>query len=312
MEIHLDRNNPIPIGVQVKEQIKMLVDSAVYKAGDKLPSINSLAESLGINKNTIVAVLKDLENEGYVESYRGKGVFVKEKNASSKIDGDFIDRIDRAIREASSRDIGVNELINFISARYNYALSYKKARVLFVSAISRELVDVNVQKLKQSMPGVEFDGLFASKEILRNGVQNTWDWADLIIVPLAMYGHMKDFLPKDKPMVKTAANLKLLLDLKKGIDKKSRTAVIGLTQTGAQLLAGLIFSSRLFRPRIVLAMNEIEKYKKELKEMDSFVVCISAREAVERLKLKPKDVYFFSDYISDESMEEIRQHLKKV
>jgi GntR family transcriptional regulator len=119
MDIRLDKNNPIPLGVQVKEQIKMLVNSGTYKEGDKLPSINQLALFLGVNKNTVVTILKDLENEGYVTSHRGKGVYISKLKNESKIDERFIGKVDALINDARLAGINVNELINIISARYS-------------------------------------------------------------------------------------------------------------------------------------------------------------------------------------------------
>ena len=39
----IDKNNPLPIGLQLGEQIKMLVNSGDLKPGDRLPAINQLA-----------------------------------------------------------------------------------------------------------------------------------------------------------------------------------------------------------------------------------------------------------------------------
>lgn len=312
MELKLDKNNPIPVGVQVKEQIKMLVNSGAYHQGDKLPSIMQLASLLQVNKNTIVSVLKDLENEGYVESFRGKGVFISSKKADKNYDSNFIEKVDTLIREANKKKIGVNELINFISARFNHTASVKSAKILFLMGISQELVDINVQKLKQNLPGFELDGLLFNKELKSQKMKAAFAWADLITVPAIIYDHIKVYLPTDKPVIKTMANLRLLSSLKKGIEKKSKVAVIGVTQNGAQALAEMFVSARLFRPKLVLPLNDLDKYKKELKEMDSFVICISAREAVERLKIKDRDVYFFSDYIDQDSIEEIKIQLKRL
>ena len=114
MDIQLDKTNPIPIGVQIREQIKMHVNSGYYKEGDKLPSINQLAEALKVNKNTIVTIIKDLENDGYVKSFRGKGIFIVKEKLSKSYDSVFIDRIDLLVREAKKKKININEFINIL------------------------------------------------------------------------------------------------------------------------------------------------------------------------------------------------------
>lgn len=312
MDIKIDKNNPIPIGVQVKEQIKLLVNSGSYNEGDKLPSINQLASLLGVNKNTIVTVLKDLENEGYINSHRGKGVFISKKQSGKNIGNEFITKVDFLIKDACCKGITVSELINIISARFSSGLGMKDIKALFIISMGRQLIDNNLKKLSINIPGVEFKGLFLSPELDKDEVSKAYEWADLLIVPSIVYEHVGERLPKDKPIIKTVANLKPLAKLKKGIEKKSKVAVISVIHRGAQILSNMFVSSKLFRPRLVLGLDEIDKFKKELKEIDSIVVCESAKEAVERLRLKEKEVYYFSDYIDDDSILEIKRFIEKI
>lgn len=312
MDIKIDKSNPIPIGVQVKEQIKMHVNSGFYKEGDKLPSINQIAIALNINKNTVVTIFKDLEKDGYVRSFRGKGVFILKGKTNKGYDNVFIDRIDTLIREAKRKKLDINELINFVSARFYQAQTVKNKRVLFLTGISQELVDLNLQKLRQSISGVEIDGLLCNKEMKIGELKEMVKLADLIVVPSVFYSSIKSYLPTEKTLLKTEPNFKLLSSLKKGIEKKSKIAVIALNQNNADVLANMLIAARIFRPKLVFGLNDLEKYKKELKEIDAFVICISARTAVEKLKLKERDTYFFSDYIDTDSMDDIKLALKKL
>ena len=191
MDIHLDKNNPIPIGVQAKEQIKMHINSGFYKEDDKLPSINQLAETLKVNKNTIVTVLKELEKDGYVRSFRGKGIFIGKVKANKSYDSEFVDRIDMIIREAKKKKLNISELINFVSARYYQAQTFKNIKVLFISGISQELVDLNLQKLKQNISGVEFDGLLYNKETKISEIKEAIKLANLVVVPSVFYSFIK-------------------------------------------------------------------------------------------------------------------------
>jgi GntR family transcriptional regulator len=73
------RPNPssgIPIYVQVKEQIRHAIETGALNAGDQLPSIRGLAETLVINPNTLIRVYRELEMEDILEIRHGLGVFV--------------------------------------------------------------------------------------------------------------------------------------------------------------------------------------------------------------------------------------------
>jgi GntR family transcriptional regulator len=74
--LQVDANSPIPIRRQLAEQLKHLIEGGGVPRDQALPSIRELAGFLGINPNTVARVIEDLKQSGYVESRRGKGVFV--------------------------------------------------------------------------------------------------------------------------------------------------------------------------------------------------------------------------------------------
>ena len=68
--------NGVPIYLQLKEQIMHACETGALKAGDSLPGIRVLAESLVINPNTVARVYRELEQEGVLELRHGIGAFV--------------------------------------------------------------------------------------------------------------------------------------------------------------------------------------------------------------------------------------------
>src|SRR2546428_287277 len=76
MNLKIDGHSPIPIRRQLTEQLKRVIESGGVARDQALPSIRELAGFLGINTNTVARVVEDLKQSGYVESRRGKGVFV--------------------------------------------------------------------------------------------------------------------------------------------------------------------------------------------------------------------------------------------
>ncbi len=312
MDLRLDKSSPIPIGIQIKEQIKMLINSGEYTDGSKLPPITALASTLKVNKNTIVTVFKELESEGYIKSHRGKGVFVQRTHSDCNINAEFVGKVDILIREANRRNIQLSEVLNIINARFDYVQTQRKIKALFLMNVSRKLVELNLEKLRANIPEVEFEGVFLRKDITYEELYAKIEAVDYIIIPSIIYDHAKHLISTDKPIVKTVPELSGLQPLKKGIEKKSKVAVIGANRNGAQLLGNMFVSERIFKPKMMLALNEVEKMKKELKEIESFVICITARDAVDKIKLKGKNVYFFSDYLCKDSLEKIREVSKEL
>ena len=74
--IRLDYRDARPIYEQVRDGLRSLMVTGVLAAGEKLPSVRSLATELAINPNTIQRAYNELETEGYIYSVAGKGSFV--------------------------------------------------------------------------------------------------------------------------------------------------------------------------------------------------------------------------------------------
>ena len=76
MWIELNFKAGKPPYLQIVDQVKYQVASGAFRAGEALPSIRSLAESLELNRNTVAKAYAELEHEGVIETRQGKGAFV--------------------------------------------------------------------------------------------------------------------------------------------------------------------------------------------------------------------------------------------
>ena len=74
----LDDASSIPVWLQLKNRFIYLITSAFYLPGDQLPTVRGLAAEVEVNYNTVSKVYVNLESDGYVESVRGRGVFVRD------------------------------------------------------------------------------------------------------------------------------------------------------------------------------------------------------------------------------------------
>src|SRR5437773_9281468 len=76
MNLKVDGHSPIPIRLQLMEQLRHAIEGGGVPRDQALPSIRELAGFLGVNPNTVARVIDDLKRLGYVEARRGRGVFV--------------------------------------------------------------------------------------------------------------------------------------------------------------------------------------------------------------------------------------------
>lgn len=78
--IIISNSSNAPIYQQIIDQIKEKVFSGELVEGDMLPSIRSLAKDLQISVITTKRAYEELEKEGFVNSFTGKGSFISGQN----------------------------------------------------------------------------------------------------------------------------------------------------------------------------------------------------------------------------------------
>jgi DNA-binding transcriptional regulator YhcF (GntR family) len=76
LDLVVDRGAELPLGAQLAGRIRTALREGRLGPGDRLPSVRELAETAGVNVNTVRAVYGRLEREGLVRSEHGRGTFV--------------------------------------------------------------------------------------------------------------------------------------------------------------------------------------------------------------------------------------------
>lgn len=77
MIIRLNRNEEIPLYIQICERIYDLIAEGLLPPGSQLPTSRHLADSLGVSRNTVVVAYQELEARGLISSQVGRGTFVR-------------------------------------------------------------------------------------------------------------------------------------------------------------------------------------------------------------------------------------------
>ncbi|MGG5252373.1 GntR family transcriptional regulator [Neobacillus sp. SM06] len=112
----LDLRSRKPIYEQLVDKLKEFIINEVLKPDEQLPSVRMLAQELTINPNTIQKAYRELENQGFIYSVKGKGSFVSLNN--QKKDGEKIlfvkKELEKLILEAFYLGLTAKELIEFI------------------------------------------------------------------------------------------------------------------------------------------------------------------------------------------------------
>ncbi|MBI2928506.1 MAG: GntR family transcriptional regulator [Verrucomicrobia bacterium] len=78
LHFQIDPHSGLPVYRQMMDQVKYYVAAGTLKAGELLPSIRELAQSLAVNPTTVVKAYSELEHAGVIEMRHGKGAFVSD------------------------------------------------------------------------------------------------------------------------------------------------------------------------------------------------------------------------------------------
>lgn len=122
MDIIISNSSGDPIYEQIYFQIKANIMNGVLKEGDALPSMRVLAQQLRISVITTKRAYEELERDGFIESYTGRGSFVKKQNAEflrEEILKQTENLLDEACSKAKQCGMTLDELREMLEIIYN-------------------------------------------------------------------------------------------------------------------------------------------------------------------------------------------------
>jgi len=75
----IDKKSRIPVYVQVMDLIIAKIEDGILREEMKLPSERELCNLYDVSRTTIRQAMSELERDGYINTYKGRGSFVAEK-----------------------------------------------------------------------------------------------------------------------------------------------------------------------------------------------------------------------------------------
>jgi len=144
MNIEINKKNGVPLYIQVKKQIMDEIKKGSLKVGTKMPTERDLSERLKVSRNTISTAYNDLEQDGALKSYQGKGTFVVEEAISwesQSIKNKIIKFVDLGLEEALEIGMKPEEFLDIVNQRVN-----EKKQIM--DKIIAVYVECNVEQAK--------------------------------------------------------------------------------------------------------------------------------------------------------------------
>ncbi|WP_153730996.1 GntR family transcriptional regulator [Sporosarcina obsidiansis] len=121
MNIVISNSVNQPIYLQIKNQLKEQILLGALKEKEALPSIRKLAKDLQISVITTKKAYEELERDGLIETFPGKGSFVATQNREilkeeqlKKIEEQLVN----VIEDGRAFDVDLEELIHMLTLLY--------------------------------------------------------------------------------------------------------------------------------------------------------------------------------------------------
>jgi len=293
MKIEIDKKSGIPLYLQIKHQIKRLLETGSLKEGEQLPTERDLSESLAVSRNTVSMSYKELVLENVLSSSPGRGTFVspqafinhklKENNSQTRI----TEIIDLVINEALELNFELNELEKIICSRI-------KEKEKLLKNINIAFIECNQEQLYFFSKGIELgtgisiipiliDEIYKEPDIFRERIRSI----DLVVTTFFHYDEVKKFLADQKqrvlaialdPLMETMVNIAHLSNKDESIglvcitDKFAQRVFQSIRQAGIKFLSFKFIISR--------DTNEVKKF---LINTDIVITSPGRKKEVEKL-----------------------------
>ncbi len=120
MILELDTTSEVPIYKQIRDAIVLGIARGELREGESLPSVRSLASSIGINLHTVNKAYNLLKEEGYliVDRRSGAMIHLDFRGKEEKYFNDLYSNIEISVAECIVRGISKEKVIEVINEKF--------------------------------------------------------------------------------------------------------------------------------------------------------------------------------------------------
>ncbi|TFG92767.1 MAG: GntR family transcriptional regulator, partial [Candidatus Atribacteria bacterium] len=207
MKIEIDKKSGIPLYLQIKHQLKKLLENGNLKEGEQLPTERDLSESLTVSRNTVSMAYKELALENIILSTPGRGTFPNPITATftkSETNNNLLkieEIIDVSINEALELNFNLSEFRKLVEKKVE-----EKEKLL--KTINIAFIECNQEQLYFFSKGIELgtgisiipilmDEIYKEPDIFRERIKSI----DLMVTTFFHYDEVKKFLVDQKQRV---------------------------------------------------------------------------------------------------------------
>ncbi|WP_341527104.1 GntR family transcriptional regulator [Nostoc sp. UHCC 0302] len=323
IQFRIQPDSEIPASTQLFNQIRFAIASRQYPPGYKLPSTRALAMQTGLHRNTISKVYRQLEEDGFVESLAGSGIYVRAQGheGGSRLQSPVFKQhpnaykiVQQALDELLSQECSLNQAREIFLAEVDWRLRCS-ARV-FVAAPSQDIGvgELMVYELEEALKIpiqlVAMEELAAvldkttsatvvTSRYFINDVEEIVAPKAVRVIPLDIYDYSKELnllktLPKDSCVG--------IVSLSSGIGRQAEVILHGLR--GDELLIMTSQPKDNYKLQAIVKRAEVI-----ISDLASYAGVQAAVQAADEDIIRPPKLIKVQNYIGTESINLLKREL---
>ena len=265
----IDAGLDIPIYRQLVDMIRASVRKGTLVSGQQLPTVQELAQELGVARGTIKRAYDELEHQGMIEKVQGRGTFIAYQPLhSGSRKEQAMAAIDALLDHLEDMGLSAGEINIFL----NLKLRERTEQEDYIKVAVIECNPENLSQMTEQLshiPQVELHSYLL--ESIQQYPYKLGEDFDLIVITSTHLDYMESILPAQKRIAQVALRLSTsclsrIIKLRHG----KRVGIVGYSRRFCQLL-----------------YHTCETYAEDAALADPFVF---ASESVVEEYLKDKDV----------------------
>lgn len=181
--------------------------------GNKMPTERELSENLKVSRNTISTAYNDLEQEGVLKSYQGRGTFVAEEANPWKVQNikeKITKFIDLGFEEALETGMDADEFLEIVVQRV-------REKKELMSKITALYVECNIEQSrmfsKQLMDSTNMNVIPFTLDDIKSPTKETKTMIEKSQVIIATFNHVNEIMRLTKSFKKEIIGVAINVDL---------------------------------------------------------------------------------------------------
>lgn len=309
MQITLDPGAPVPLYVQVQNEIRYRIVTGDLLPGSRLPSSRSLATQLAVAPQTILQAYQGLEREGLVESHRGRGTIV------AALDDDAVkpalprETLATFVKEAHLRGFSLEEIQREVRQMYDRMAVTDLQVCVFDRYI--EMANLYRQQLVETMAGLPVRFASSSVAAESSGASDVDSLTDYNWIVTSLYSlpELRRVLPPEDPRIVSFSitySLEVLARIA-SLPADVSVGIVGIQDEYIQSLRRVLFLDGIQRPEIATAqISDVDRVERLVGQSQVVLFTPPCRDLVNRYASASHVLIEIAPVIADESLAKIR------